>query len=150
MSQVSDAFVKKPFRKNTSCKTNCSASMRVRKIEGDVHEVNWFFVAEHNHPLVSPQDMQFLMNSRALGFSKQRFLMEGSNGNVGPVRAFKLMKEMYGGDRDVQMAVENLENLEKPFKLMKEMYGRADNAAKLNYKRFGDVMSFDATFRTNK
>ena len=26
----------------------------------------------------------------------------------------------------------------------------ADNVAKLNYKRFGDVLSFDATFRSNK
>ena len=182
-SQVSDTLVKKPFRKNTSCKTGCLASMRVRRIEGDVYEVYWF-VAEHNHPLVSPQDMQFLLNSRDLGFSKQRFLMEVSNANVGPVKAFKLMKEMYGGfenvgvtavdcknfkrdmnlfigDRDAQMAVEKLENRAKHCEgfFVDYYVGEgdalsglfwADNAAKLNYKRFGDVISFDATFRSNK
>lgn len=183
LSQVGDSFVKKPFRKNTSCKTDCPASMRIRKVEGDVYEVYWF-VAEHNHPLVSQHDMQFLMNSRDLGFSKQRFIMEVSNANVGPVKAFKLMKEMNGGfenvgvtavdcknfrrdmnlfigDRDAQMAVEKLQNLEKHCEGFSMDYyvGEgdalsglfwADNAAKLNYKRFGDILSFDATFRSNK
>lgn len=110
--------------------------------------------------------------------------MEVSNANVGPVRAFKLMKEMYGGfenvgatvvdcknfrrdmnlfigDRDAQMAVEKLENLEKHCEGFSVDYYMgegdslsglfwADNVAKLNYKRFGDVLSFDATFRSNK
>ncbi|GKB91558.1 FAR1-related sequence 5-like protein, partial [Tanacetum coccineum] len=111
------------------------AHMRVRKINGDMFEV-YVFVEEHNHPLVSQEDIQFMMSSRDLGYSKQQFLFQVSNSNVGPVRAFESMKKMYGGfenisanavdcknfrrdmnmfigDRDAQMAVEKLENLEK-------------------------------------
>ena len=111
--------------------------------------------------------------------------MEVSTANVGPVKAFKMMKEMYGGfenvgvtavdcknfrrdmnlfigDRDAQMAVEKLENLENHGEgfFFDYYVGEgddalsglflADNVAKLNYKRFGDVLSFDATFRSNK
>nr|GEY86165.1 hypothetical protein [Tanacetum cinerariifolium] len=106
-----------------------------RKFNGDMFEV-YGFVEEHNHPLVSQDDMQFMMSSRELGFSKQQFMLQVSNSNVGPVRAFKLIKEMYDGfenvgvtatgcknfrfdlnlfigDRDAQMVVEKLENLEK-------------------------------------
>ncbi|GJX68287.1 FAR1-related sequence 5-like protein [Tanacetum coccineum] len=111
------------------------AQMRVRKINGDMFEV-YVFVEEHNHPLVSQEDIQFMMSFRDLGYSKQQFLYQVSYSNVGPVRAFESMKKMYGGfeniganavdcknfrrdmnmfigDRDAQMAVEKLENLEK-------------------------------------
>ncbi|GJX32285.1 FAR1 DNA binding domain, zinc finger, SWIM-type, MULE transposase domain containing protein [Tanacetum coccineum] len=132
-SDVSKPNVKMPFRKNTSCKTGCLARMMVRKIEGGMFEV-YGFVEEHNHPLVSQEDMQLMISSRELGFSKQQFMLQVANSNVGPVRAFKLMKEMYSGfenvgatatdckkfrrdlnlfngDRDAQMVVEKLENL---------------------------------------
>nr|GEX24082.1 hypothetical protein [Tanacetum cinerariifolium] len=132
---VSKPNVKRPFRKNTSCKTGCLARMMVMKIKGCVIEV-YGFVEEHNHPLVSHEDMQIMISSRELGFLKQQFMLQVANSNVGPVRGFKLMKEMYGGfenvgetatdcknfrrdlnlfigDRDAQMVVEKLENLEK-------------------------------------
>ncbi|PWA59926.1 zinc finger, SWIM-type, MULE transposase domain, FHY3/FAR1 family [Artemisia annua] len=87
---------KKPFRKNTSCKTDCLAFMRVRKIEGDGYEVYWF-VKENNHPLVS----------------QQHFLMQESNSNVGPVRDFKLMKEIYGGFENVEATVADCKNFRR-------------------------------------
>ncbi|GJT28989.1 FAR1-related sequence 5-like protein [Tanacetum coccineum] len=182
-SDVSKPIVKRPFRKNTSCKTGCLARMMVRKIDGGMFEI-YGFVEEHNHPLVSQEDMQFMISSRELGFSKQQFMLQVANSNVGPVRAFKLMKEMYGGfenvgatatdcknfrrdlnlfigDRDAQMVVEKLENLEKRCDgfFMDYCQGEgdslcglfwADKVARLNYQRFGDTISFDATFRSNK
>ncbi|GKA68609.1 FAR1 DNA binding domain, zinc finger, SWIM-type, MULE transposase domain containing protein [Tanacetum coccineum] len=99
-SDVSNPIVKRPFRKNTSCKTGCLARMMVRKIDGGMFEI-YGFVEEHNHPLVSQEDMQFMISSRELGFSKQQFMLQVANSNVGPVRAFKLMKEMYGGFENV-------------------------------------------------
>ncbi|GJW85151.1 FAR1 DNA binding domain, zinc finger, SWIM-type, MULE transposase domain containing protein [Tanacetum coccineum] len=95
-----DVAVRSLFRKNTSCKTGCLARMMIRKVDGDMFEV-YGFVEEHNHPLVSQDDMQFMMSSRELGFSKQQFMLQVANSNVGPVRAFKLMKEMYGGFENV-------------------------------------------------
>nr|GEZ62858.1 hypothetical protein [Tanacetum cinerariifolium] len=121
---------------------------------------------------------------RELGFSNQQCMLQVANSNVGPVRAFKLMKEMYGGfenvgatatdckifrrdlnlfirDRDAQMVVEKLENLKKHCDsfFMDYCQGEgdslcglfwADKVARLNDQRFGDTISFDATFRLNK
>ncbi|GKB55464.1 FAR1 DNA binding domain, zinc finger, SWIM-type, MULE transposase domain containing protein [Tanacetum coccineum] len=154
--------------------------MMIRKVDGDMFEV-YGFVEEHNNPLVSQDDMQFMMSSRELGFLKQQFMLQVANSNVGLVRAFKLMKEMYCGfenvgmtatycknfrpdlnlfigDQDAQMVVEKLENLKKRCEgfFMDYCQGKgdtlcglfwADKVAKLNYQRFGDTISFDATFR---
>ncbi|GJW06839.1 FAR1 DNA binding domain, zinc finger, SWIM-type, MULE transposase domain containing protein [Tanacetum coccineum] len=153
VSKVSESAVKNVFRKNTSCKTGCLARMMVRKIDGDMFEV-------------------------------YGFVEKLSNSNVRPVRAFKLMKDMYGGfenigatvvdcknfrrdmnmfigDRNAQMVVEKLDNLEKHSDGFFVDYYQgggdllcglfwADKVARLNYKRFGDEISFDATFRSNK
>ncbi|GJU22001.1 FAR1 DNA binding domain, zinc finger, SWIM-type, MULE transposase domain containing protein [Tanacetum coccineum] len=180
---VSKLTVKRMFRKNTSCKTGCLARMMVRKIDDGMFDV-YGFVEEHNHPLVSQDDMQFMISSRELGFSKQQLMLQVANSNVGPVRAFKLMKEIYGGFdnvgatatnckkfrrdlnlfigyRDAQMVVEKLENLEKPCDgfFIDYCQGKedslcglfwADKVARLNYQRFGETISFDTTFRSNK
>ncbi|GJT44960.1 FAR1-related sequence 5-like protein [Tanacetum coccineum] len=137
VSDVSKPNVKRLFRKNTSCKTGCFARMVVRKINGGMFEV-YGFVEEHNHPLVSHDDIQFTISSRELGFPKQQFMLQVANSNVGPGRAFKLMKEMYGGfenvgatatdckifrrdlnlfirDRDAQMVVEKYRMVFVPF-----------------------------------
>ncbi|GJY48463.1 FAR1-related sequence 5-like protein [Tanacetum coccineum] len=122
-----DVAIRSLFRKNTSCKTGCLARMMIMNVDGDMFEV-YGFVEEHNHPLVSQDDMQFMMSSREL---------------------------------DAQMVVEKLENLEKRCKgfFMDYFQGEgdslcglfwADKVAKLNYQRFGDTISFDATFKSNK
>nr|GEZ93193.1 hypothetical protein [Tanacetum cinerariifolium] len=118
---VSKPNVKRPFRKNTSGKTGCLAWMMVRKINGGMFEV-YGFVEEHNHPLVSHEDMQFMISSRELGFSKQQFMLQVANSNVGPVRAFKLMKEMYGGFENVGAIATNSGSESRPPMLNKENY----------------------------
>ncbi|GJT08478.1 FAR1 DNA binding domain, zinc finger, SWIM-type, MULE transposase domain containing protein, partial [Tanacetum coccineum] len=62
VSDVIKPNVKRLFRKNTSCKTGCLARTMVRKIDGGMFEV-YGFVEEHNHPLVSQDDMKFMINS---------------------------------------------------------------------------------------
>ncbi|GKC53309.1 FAR1 DNA binding domain, zinc finger, SWIM-type, MULE transposase domain containing protein, partial [Tanacetum coccineum] len=104
-----DVAVRSLFRKNTSCKTGCLARMMIRKVDGDMFEV-YGFVEEHNHPLVSQDDMQFMMSYRELGFSKQKFMLQVANSIVGLVRAFKLMKEMYGGFENVGMTATDCKN----------------------------------------
>ncbi|GKE45155.1 FAR1 DNA binding domain, zinc finger, SWIM-type, MULE transposase domain containing protein [Tanacetum coccineum] len=93
VSHVSKPIVKRPFRKNTSCKTGCLARMMVRKIDGGMFEI-YGFVEEHNHPL---------------GY--------GGFENVGAtaIDCKNFMRELnlFIRDRDAQMVVEKLENLEK-------------------------------------
>jgi hypothetical protein len=114
---------------------------------------------------------------------KQLFLYQISRENVGPVRGFKLMKEICGGyskvgafvsdcknhrkamnafigDRDAQMIVDKLlsRKLMYPEYTCEYMLSEdrlsglfwADSVSKSCYKVFGDVVSFDATYRSNK
>ena len=64
------------------------------------------------------------------------------------------------GESDAQMLINKMENRKKyvpnftfHYKVEKSELVAifwADEVAKCNYKEFGDVVSFDATFRTNK
>nr|GFA01925.1 protein FAR1-related sequence 5-like [Tanacetum cinerariifolium] len=66
----------------------------------------------------------------------------------------------YIGDSDAQILIHKMENRKKPvsdfsFDYLVEnvkLSGNfwADEASKYNYREFGDVVSFDATFKTNK
>ncbi|GJX58633.1 FAR1-related sequence 5-like protein, partial [Tanacetum coccineum] len=107
-----------------------------------------------------------------------------SNLNMGPVRVFKLMKEIYSGfenigatttdckneirdmnvfvgEDDAQMVVDKLLSKQEFFHDFFVSYKTdendastglfwADEEAKRNYLFFGDVVSFDATYRSNK
>nr|GEU50893.1 FAR1 DNA binding domain, zinc finger, SWIM-type, MULE transposase domain, FHY3/FAR1 family [Tanacetum cinerariifolium] len=102
---VSKPNVKRPFQENTSCKTGCLARMMVRKIDGGMFDV-YSFVEEHNHPLVSHEDMQFMISSRELD-----------------CKNFRRDLNLFIGDRDAQIVVEKLENLENQPRLLR-MSGR--------------------------
>ncbi|XP_021972390.1 protein FAR1-RELATED SEQUENCE 5-like [Helianthus annuus] len=104
--------------------------------------------------------------------------------NIGPVRAFNLMRKIRGGFDKVRVTSTDCKNFKRDINLFigefdvdmvvqrlmkKKLYlpnfscefycdekGAlaglfwADEEMKLNYEVFGDVMSFDATFRTNR
>ncbi|KAK1414938.1 hypothetical protein QVD17_30704 [Tagetes erecta] len=82
------------------------------------------------------------------------------HGNVADFMNFRRDMNQYIGDWDAQMFINRME---KRSKLMKEdtfVYHTesneivlafwADEVAKINYSAFGDVIAFDATFRSNK
>ncbi|PWA52021.1 FAR1 DNA binding domain, Zinc finger, SWIM-type, MULE transposase domain, FHY3/FAR1 family [Artemisia annua] len=54
------------------------------------------FFEKHNHSLVYEDDIKYLRASRRLTFSKQQLLNQLSNVNIGPVRSWKVLKEMLG------------------------------------------------------
>ncbi|GJU01789.1 FAR1-related sequence 5-like protein [Tanacetum coccineum] len=55
------------------------------------------FDEEHNHPFVDEDDISLLKSSRKLTFFKKQLLFRVSNNNIGPMKAFKMMKELFGG-----------------------------------------------------
>lgn len=174
---------KKKKRKHPSKRTDCKAAFRVKHIEGRGYWC-YEFVEGHNHSLVSQEDSVFLVSSRDVSYTQQVFLYQASQVNLGPVKGFNLLRQIYGdydfigassvdcknyrrevldfiGKNDAQMLVEMLMNKKDflPNFSFEYQTGEnnaltnvfwADEYAKRNYYAFGDVMSFDATFRTNK
>ncbi|GJZ27672.1 FAR1 DNA binding domain, zinc finger, SWIM-type, MULE transposase domain containing protein, partial [Tanacetum coccineum] len=126
-SEVSDGFErfrdpkKKQTRRKPMFRCGCLTSLTIKRI-GNVFKVT-SMIEGHNHPLVAEKDMIFMKNSRNIGYTKQHFLYQVSNANFGHAI----------GDDD---------------RLVGLFW--ADEKAIRNYATFGDNVSFDATFRSNK
>ncbi|GKA10244.1 FAR1-related sequence 5-like protein, partial [Tanacetum coccineum] len=170
-------------RKRPSCRSGCLARVILDLTAENKYEV-CIFDEEHNHPFVDEDDISRLKSSRKLTFSKMQLLFQVSNNNIGLMKAFKMMKELFGGfdevgatsvdcknfrrginlfigEYDVEMVVELLMNKKEYINGFSCDYFTnddgnlsglfwADEVAKHNYLSFGDVISFDATFRSNK
>ncbi|XP_076907543.1 protein FAR1-RELATED SEQUENCE 5-like [Bidens hawaiensis] len=128
--------------------------------------------------------MHFQRASRELTFTHKKVIDDLANINIGPVKAFNIMRTLYGGfdkvgatksdcknykrkinlyigDYDAEMVVQRLmakkdfcPNFSCDYITSKEgtLKGLfwADECAKKNFYVFGDVVSFDATYRHNK
>ncbi|GJZ73138.1 FAR1-related sequence 5-like protein [Tanacetum coccineum] len=170
-------------QKRPSCRCECLARV-ILDITAENKCVVCSFDEEHNHSFVDEDDISLLKSSRKLTFSKKQLLFWVSNNNIGPMKAFKMMKELFGGfdevgatsvdcknfrrginlfirEYDVEMVVELLMNKQEYINGFSCDYFTnddgnlsglfwADEVAKHNYLSFGDVISFDATFRSNK
>ncbi|XP_035836018.1 protein FAR1-RELATED SEQUENCE 5-like [Helianthus annuus] len=170
-------------RRRPSKRTGCKAHIRLSLTPKNTYRISHVF-EEHNHSFVDEEDYHLLASSRKLTFTEEQLLSDFSEMNIGPVRAFNLMRKIRGGfdkvgvtstdcknfkrdinlfigEFDVDMAVQRL--MKKKLYLPNfscEFYCDekgalaglfwADEEMKLNYEVFGDVMSFDATFRTNR
>ncbi|PWA15714.1 FAR1 DNA binding domain, Zinc finger, SWIM-type, MULE transposase domain, FHY3/FAR1 family [Artemisia annua] len=83
-------------RKRASFRCGCTAQLRLKKRPDGKYVVSKF-IEKHNHSLVYEDDIKYLRASRRLTFPKQQLLNQLSNVNIGPVRSWKVLKEMYGG-----------------------------------------------------
>ncbi|XP_076918546.1 protein FAR1-RELATED SEQUENCE 5-like [Bidens hawaiensis] len=143
-----------------------------------------YFGEAHNNPFVDEDDIHFITAGRELTFTHKKMLDDLANINIGPVKAFNIMRTMYGGfdkvaatksdcknykrninlyigDYDAEMAIQRLmakkdfcpnfscDYFTSPDGALNGLFW-ADERAKMNFYGFGDVVSFDATYRHNK
>ncbi|GKB90496.1 FAR1-related sequence 5-like protein [Tanacetum coccineum] len=145
---------KKQRRRRSSCRIGCQAKLVIKLISRNQYVVDKF-VQRHNHYLVAKENLQFLRSCRKLTFSQKVLIHQISSLNMGPVRVFKLMKEMYGGFENIGATATDCKNERRD---MNVFVGEGDAQmavdkllkAKRNYLCFGDVVSFDVTYRSNK
>ncbi|GJS89390.1 FAR1-related sequence 5-like protein [Tanacetum coccineum] len=133
----------KQTRNRGSSRCGCLAKIQIKKFKGNLYRV-YTFIERHNHPLVAKKDMIYMKSSRDLGYMKQHFLFQASNANFGPFTSFRLLKQMCGGFDRVGATVVDCDD----DKLVGLFW--ADEQAIRDYAVFGDIVSFDATFRSNK
>ncbi|XP_076951095.1 protein FAR1-RELATED SEQUENCE 5-like [Bidens hawaiensis] len=119
--------------------------------------------------MVADCDMQFVRSARKLTHVQEEAIYELSNLNLGPVKAFNLLRTQYGGfekvgatkvdcknfkqglncyigEYDAEMIVQRL----RAKKTFTSDYSFEYDISKSNYLAFRDIISFDATFKTNK
>nr|GFA57443.1 protein FAR1-related sequence 5-like [Tanacetum cinerariifolium] len=152
---------KKIKRHSKSQAINCPAKICLKKVNGTKSYEVLGLVENHNHPLMNLNNMDLSMARRQLHFDDYIFIHHASMSNLGPTRAHRLKAALVGGDRDVQMLFDKVckrkvhvpefyfEYYTLPSKELVRLFW-ADETMKCNYVAFGDVVSFDATFHTNK
>lgn len=170
-------------RKTTSKRIGCPAIIKFKNLPGSSKFYVYGFVEEHNHNLVSKENLYLLRNNRKLDFLEQSFIHRVGTNNIGATRAYTVLSNIKGGydvrggiaidfknfkrdlnckigDSDAQILVDKMENRKSyvpnfsfEYKVEKGYLSClfwADETAKRNYEEFGDIISLDATFRTNK
>nr|GEU92387.1 hypothetical protein [Tanacetum cinerariifolium] len=92
------------------------------------------FDVEHNHELDRIEYKHLSKAERRLTYNEQLFIIKAANANIGARHEFT---KDFSFDYFVEDA---------------ELCGLfwVDELAKCNYKEFGDIVSFDATYKTNK
>jgi ribosomal 50S subunit-recycling heat shock protein len=171
-------------RRKPSKRIGCDAHLHLRLNRDIMKYVVYSFKEEHNHSFVAKEDVQFLTSARRVDYIKESAIQALSSINLGPVRAFNIMRTLYGGYEDIGATKSDFKNYKRDLnqyigeydaemviqRLMKKKEycnsftceytlkedGRlgglfwADEVCKRNYMVFGDVVGFDATYRSNK
>ncbi|XP_076886155.1 protein FAR1-RELATED SEQUENCE 5-like [Bidens hawaiensis] len=113
---LSEEFKGKKQRRNPSQRTNCEAQIRLILTDNGMYRVKYFGEA-HNHPFVDEDDIHFLKSAHELTFTHKKMLDDLANINIGPVKAFNIMRTMYGGFDKVGATKSDCKNYKRSINL---------------------------------
>lgn len=171
-------------KRNTNFKRcGCKAIFRVKFVPKMNHYVLYNLVEQHNHRLLTQEEMMYTKSQRNLTYIEQKNVFLSVTSKMGPSNVHRMRKAMkrgilgpggttrdyhnyrrdidkFVGNRDAQMLINKMNSRKKICpeyffeykcndKELENIFW-ADETARINYKEFGDVVSFDATFRTNQ
>ena len=183
-SSVDDAGTSSQRRRTASRRCQCETKI-ILKYMGPQGFVVLSFVEDHNHPLVSEEGRKFMKCNRKLSFAHKSFLFDAGKVNIGPTRAYSVLKEFCGSFENVGASATEFKNFGRDvkarigehdadividkfkmkqgitknsfyFEYKQDVEGHltglfwADPIGRKNYSIFGDVLAFDATYRTNR
>ncbi|KAK1356999.1 hypothetical protein POM88_050255 [Heracleum sosnowskyi] len=148
----------KTKRRHMFSRCGCRAMIFLKYNKSHFYEVK-SLVEHHNHKLAGTVGKHFLKVNRSMIVTQQSFAFNAAKVKIGPMKSFGLMKELLGGydkvgatavdfkNKDLRSIIGNadIQILMNKFKLL-----WADSIRCRNYDVFGDVISVDATFYTNK
>ncbi|GJS11615.1 FAR1-related sequence 5-like protein [Tanacetum coccineum] len=115
----------------------CKARVVVDLVPGTTKCTLTIFDVEHNHELDRIEYKHLSKAERKLSYTEHLFIIKDVNANIGVVRAHNLYTGLKGSS-----------SLVHGCRAVRTVW--ADEVAKCNYKEFGDIVSFDVTYKTNK
>ncbi|XP_052623771.1 uncharacterized protein LOC128129139 [Lactuca sativa] len=150
-----DQKISKIKRKTYTSSTGCNARIRFKVIPGTTKWWLYEFEEKHNHPLISRDNMLFLLHDWQLDDTKKSFILTMSNQNIGATIAHRLYTSIHGGynfvggliddfknymrdlncvigGSDAQMLVDKLNNRKENLNVL----FWADETSKINYKEY--------------
>ncbi|KVI04491.1 FAR1 DNA binding domain-containing protein [Cynara cardunculus var. scolymus] len=132
-------------------RTECTACVKFRLMKGTTTYECYDFEEEHNHFLLRHDDIDLTQKGREIKFSDQRFIHDVGISNMGATWAHKLHTSLRGGYEYGGPTVVDFQNYKRDCdNFVSRGDAKVAEVARFNYSEFGNVMSFDATFRTNR
>ncbi|XP_021980663.2 protein FAR1-RELATED SEQUENCE 5-like [Helianthus annuus] len=108
---------KKIVRRNRGSKrVGCNAHVKLILENNNMFKI-YYFEEEHNHIFVEDEDIHFLPAARSIDYVKENFISGLSAINIGPVKAFNIMKTMYGGFGEVGASKVDCKNYRRDLNL---------------------------------
>ncbi|XP_035843906.1 uncharacterized protein LOC118490397 [Helianthus annuus] len=108
---------KKIVRRNRGSKrVGCNAHVKLISENNNMFKI-YYFEEEHNHIFVEDEDIHFLPAARSIDYVKESFISGLSAINIGPVKAFNIMKTMYGGFGEVGASKVDCKNYRRDLNL---------------------------------
>ncbi|XP_035837164.1 protein FAR1-RELATED SEQUENCE 5-like [Helianthus annuus] len=108
---------KKIVRRNIGSKrVGCNAHVKLILENNNMFKI-YYFEEEHNHIFVEDEDIHFLPAARSIDYVKESFISGLSAINIGPVKAFNIMKTMYGGFGEVGASKVDCKNYRRDLNL---------------------------------
>ncbi|KAK9665365.1 hypothetical protein RND81_14G107700 [Saponaria officinalis] len=122
------------------------------------------FREEHNHPLVLVKNREFQKLSRNLTLYHKQTIINNLKVNIGASKTFRICKEVANGYENVGASLLDFKNFRRQVKLFigdanaqifinnleKLVERKKDAHGKSAYSVFGDGISFDPTYGTNR
>ncbi|KAH6767225.1 hypothetical protein C2S52_018208 [Perilla frutescens var. hirtella] len=145
-------------RRRISNRVGCRARIVFKHSAADSYVVK-LFEHRHSYPLVSDQFKKYLKVNRNLSFVHQNFVLNCSRAGIGAMRCYRVFKEFVGSYSSVGCTGVNFKNLSRDLRayvegvdaqIILDKLFRRHPISRRNYHVFGDVVSFDATYSTNR
>ncbi|GJX35186.1 FAR1-related sequence 5-like protein [Tanacetum coccineum] len=150
-----DPEYNKQKRNTTTHVTGCKARIKlVLDIVSEKYKLVEF-KPKHNHMLIPKEYKHFTKKQRKMNQSEKIFVVKAATNKIGATHAHNLYCSMKGGYEYVHGTIDDFKNHQRDVNQFIEnselvaMFW-ADEFAKCNYKEFGDIVSFYATFNNNK
>ncbi|XP_024969199.1 protein FAR1-RELATED SEQUENCE 5-like [Cynara cardunculus var. scolymus] len=142
---------------NTNIKRcGCNACIKIHLTKDRACYEIYEFVEAHNHALFNNNDRRFSRKNRQMKYTDFKTVLNSSSYKVGARRAHRIQTALNGGFEHTRISEIDFKNFKRDVvacvanKDATMLINKADEVARINYKEFGDVISFDGTFRTNK
>ncbi|XP_019176733.1 PREDICTED: protein FAR1-RELATED SEQUENCE 5-like [Ipomoea nil] len=151
----------RPKRRRVSNRTGCRARIMFKYIGAAGYQVTTF-IEKHNHSMSSVLARQFLKGNRNISSVHQKFILDCAKANIGASKSHGLYSQIVRNYSEVGATVVDFKNVRRDLRayilgddaqilLMKmSRLFWADPMSKKNFAAFGDVVSFDATYSTNR
>ncbi|XP_021775628.1 protein FAR1-RELATED SEQUENCE 5-like [Chenopodium quinoa] len=149
------------IRRRLDSRVGCRAKMLLKRYEDEGHIVSKFEEG-HTHPMYSHNNAHFQKLKRKLTLLHKKMIIDNST-VIGPVKTYKMIKEYVGGYEIIGASKSDFKNFHRDLKayfegsdyemdeddcLCRALW--ADLICRKNYAIFGDMVSFDTIYQSNR